>query len=160
MRIDQTAQAPVGIQIETKQLDGTFKSEVLLIPKFDFDDFVAWAAVIDAEREHKATESLEPVDKFKLLTLYPMMPIDVGDLNNWIETPKGISYIIEVCLIKAGKDKAFIENFRKFIPRPQQRILAHRLADSYDPTAVDVADEGITLGDEGAQSPLTKAPIG
>src|SRR5690349_18704473 len=125
MRLDEIAQAPVSITIEESG-----KSTPLNIPKFDLQDFIDWGAEVDSHRETSATRDLDPVDKFKLLSIYPMIPTDMNELESRIRTPAGIKRVLEVCLKKAGKDSAFIARFIRLVPHDDQKLLVQRLTDT------------------------------
>lgn len=114
MYLNQVAQAPLIVNFEQWRIQ---------VPKFKTKDWIDWANEIDTGRSDNATKDLTPEQRFRLLSAYNILPTDVGELRNWVDTPKGTIRVVRVCLQRAtiiGKyaDKTKPESYEP-LPVPE-----------------------------------------
>lgn len=85
MRFNIANKAPVTVSIA-----GTDYQLPLMRRPF----WVKWASELDAKRTAEATEGLSPMERAKLLLIYPIEPTMHADLTKRISTPEGTGRII------------------------------------------------------------------
>jgi hypothetical protein len=92
MFLKQMAMLPVTFDFNGKRYE---------VPKFTTEDWVRWADELDNVRLDKATKDLSPEQKFRMLIFYNVMPVNVDELKNWVDTPRGSIRVMKICLQRA-----------------------------------------------------------
>lgn len=101
MYISQVSQVPVIVNFGGRRIQ---------IPKFKTKDWIDWANELDTARADNATKNLNPEQRFRLLTAYNILPTDVGELRNWVDTPKGTIRVVKTCLQRATVIGRYLAN--------------------------------------------------
>jgi len=136
MFFNQAMQAPVVIEIGGERIS---------IPKFTIDDFTAWGAELDTAREKKLTQGMDEEKRFRFMSFYNLLPMELGDLHRLTRSPQGVKRVVRICLQRAAiiaRDGTSIDPPEPLAPEKQRLILsahfqdlarlAEKLSDLYD----------------------------
>ena len=122
--------------------------------------WVEWASGIDAARMEAATANLEPLQKAKMLMVYPVEPVGHAELTRRIYTPDGTGRIIRESATKAGVPKQQIDDLLENGDGRDLETLALMLAGIADPAEIRQAAASQPEGEGSAEgeSPLASSP--
>jgi hypothetical protein len=88
----QAVQAPVPV---------TLGSVKLVIPKFEMDDLVQWAAKSAEEKNTVATEGMDDSRRAQYMAFYGQISVDFEEAKRLVRTPLGVEHVLRVCLPRA-----------------------------------------------------------